>query len=161
MIFATAGSSHAAELNQRALTAWENYITGAKLHMEDRLTGKSPFLWIDEDPVRRQRLSSGEIVVEPIGKGNPISVPYGLIHHWIGAVFIPGATIQDLSGVVGDYGRYSEIYRPTLVKAELLGSSHDEQKFSIVWVQRVLLVTATFYAELQSNDFVLNSRWDT
>jgi len=80
------------------------------------------------------------------------------IHHWIGAVFIPGVTIQDLAAVVGDYGRYSEIYRPTLIKAELLDSSDDEQKFSILWVQRVLLVTAAFYTELESKYFALNSR---
>jgi hypothetical protein len=85
-------------------------------------------------------------------------VPHGLIHQWIGTVFIPGATIQDLSAVVEDYGRYSEIYRPTLVKAELLDSSNDEHKFSILWVQRVLLVTAAFYTELDSKYFELNSR---
>jgi hypothetical protein len=158
IILATAGSSYAAELNQQALAAWQAYITSAKLHMQERLTGKSPFLWVDEDPRRRQHLDSGEIVVEPIGKGNPVSVAHGLIHHWIGAVFIPGAAIQDLSTVVGDYGRYHEIYRPTLIKAELLGSSIEQQKFSILWVQRVVLVTAAFYTEMDSKDVALNSR---
>jgi hypothetical protein len=52
---------------------------------------------------------------------------------------------------VGDCGRYSEIYRPTLIKAELLDSSDDEPKFSILWVQGVLFVTAAFYTELDSN----------
>ena len=111
ILFAAAGSSYAAELNQQALAAWENYVASAKLQVQDRLAGKSPFLWVDEDPIRTRHLDSGEIVVEPIGKGNPISVPHGFIHHWIGAAFIPGATIQDLFGVVGDYSKYSEIYR--------------------------------------------------
>lgn len=158
IIFAAVGASHAAELNQQALAAWETYIAGAKLHMQERVTGKSPFLWVDEDPRRKQQLNAGEIVVEPIGKGNPISVPHGLIHHWIGAVFIPGAKIQELSDVVGDYGRYSVIYHPTLIKAELLDSASDEQKFSIVWVQRILLVTAAFYTELNWKYFAMNSR---
>jgi hypothetical protein len=158
ILLAAVGSSYAAELNQQALTAWENYVTSAKVRMQDRLTGKSPFLWLDEDSMRRQQLNSGEIVISPVGKTHPLSVPHGLIHHWIGAVFIPGATIQDLSAVVGDYGRYSKIYRPTLVKAELLNSIGDEQRFSILWVQRVLLVTAAFYTELDSNNVALNSR---
>jgi hypothetical protein len=126
IIFAAAGPSFAGELNQQALTAWANYIASAKVRMQDRLTSKSAFLWVDEDPVRTRHLNSGEIAVEPIGKGNPISVPHGLIHHWIGAAFIPGATIQDLSAVVGDYASYREIYRPTLIKAELLDSTGDE-----------------------------------
>jgi hypothetical protein len=158
IIFAAGAFSYAAELNQQSLTAWENYVASAKLRMQDRLAGKSPFLWVDADPMRRQQLSSGQIVISPIGNSHPLSVPHGLVHHWIGAVFIPGATIQDLSAVVGDYGRYSEIYRPTLIKAELLDSTGDEQKFSILWVQRVLLVTAAFYTELDSNYFTLNSR---
>jgi hypothetical protein len=158
IVFAVVGSSYAAELDQQALVAWENYIASVKVHMQERLTGKSPFLWVDEDPMRRHRLNSGEIVVSPVGNSHPLPVSHGLIHHWIGAVFIPGATIQDLSAVVGDYGRYSEIYRPTLIKAELLDSTGDEQKFSILWVQRVLLVTAAFYSELDSHDVALNSR---
>jgi hypothetical protein len=158
ILFAAVGSLYAAELNQQALAAWENYVASAKLQVQDRLSGKSPFLWIDENPVRTRHLDSGEIVVEPIGKGNPISVPHGFIHHWIGAAFIPGATIQDLSGVVGDYSKYSEIYRPTLIKTELLDSNGDEQKISIIWVQRALLVTAAFYTELDSNYVALKSR---
>jgi len=158
IIFAAVGSSYAAELNQEALLAWENYVASVKVRMQGRFKGQSPFLWLDEDPMRRQRLNSGEIVISPVGNTHPLPVPQGLIHHGIGAVFIPGATIQDLSAVVGDYGRYGEIYRPTLIKAELLDSTGDEQKFSILWVQRVLLVTAAFYTELDSNYFALNSR---
>jgi hypothetical protein len=158
IIFATAGWLDAAELDQQALAAWETYTTSAKLHTQERLAGNSPFLWVDEDPIRTRHLDSGEIVVEPIGKGNPISVPHGFVHHWIGAAFVPGATIQDLSDVVGDYSKYSEIYRPTLIKTELLDSNGDEQKISIIWLQRALLVTAAFYTELDSNYVTLNSR---
>lgn len=158
IIFAAVGSSYAAELDQQALVAWENYTAIVTVHMHERLTAKSPFLWVDEDPMRRQRLNSGEIVTSPLGTNHPMSVPHGLIHHWIGAVFIPGATIEDLGAVVGDYERYSAIYRPALVKAELLESGGDEQKFSILWVQRVLLVTAAFYTELDSNYVALNRR---
>ena len=158
IVFAAMCSSYAAELNQQTLAAWGNYVAGVKLHMQDRYAGKSPFLWIDEDPMRRQQLNWGGIVISPIGDSHPLSIPHGLIHHWIGAVFIPGATIQDLSAVVGDYRGYSEIYRPTLVKADLIASSDDEQTVSIVWVQRVLFVTAAFYTELDSNYVALNSR---
>ena len=158
IIFAAAGSSYAAELSQQTLAAWENYVASVEPHMHDRLVGKSPFLWVDEDPQRRQHLNSGQVVVSPVGNTHPLSVPHGLIHHWIGAVFMPGATIEDLATVVNDYGRYKEIYRPSLIKAELLDSTGDEQQFSIIWVQRVLLVTAAFYTELESNYVALNKR---
>jgi hypothetical protein len=148
IVFAAVGSSYAAELDQQALAAWENYIASVKVRMQKRLNGKSPFLWVDEDLRRRQQLDSGGIVISPVGNSHLLSIPHGLIHHWIGAVFVRGTTIQDLSAVVGDYGRCSEMYRPTLIKAELLDSTGDEQKFSILWVQRVLLVTAAYYSQL-------------
>jgi hypothetical protein len=158
IVLVAAGSACAAELDQQALVAWKNYVASATLHMQDRLAGKSPFLWADEDPTRRRQLNLGEIVVTPLGNSHPLSVPHGFIHHWISAVFIPGATIRDLSSLVDDYSKYAEVYRPSLIKAELLGSSDDEQKFSIVWVQRVLLVTAAFYTEMDSKFFALNGR---
>jgi len=158
IVLAAVQRSYAAELNQQTLVAWDKYVASAKLHMQERLTGKAPFLWADEDLMRRQQLSSGQIVISPVGNSHPLSVPRGLIHHWIGAIFIPGATIRDLGAVVNDYSRYNEIYRPTLIKAELLDSTDDEQNFSILWVQRMLLVTAAFYTELDSNYFTLNSR---
>jgi hypothetical protein len=158
IVFVAVGSSYAAELDRQTVAAWGDYVASATLHMQDRLAGKAPFLWADEDPTRRQQLKSGEIVVSPLGNTHPLPVPRGLIHHWMGAVFIPGARIKDLSSVVGDYSKYSEIYRPSLIKAELFGSSDDEQKFSILWVQRVLLVTAAFYTEMDSKFCALNSR---
>jgi hypothetical protein len=150
--------SNAAELDEQTLAAWGNYVASAKMRMQDRVAGKSPFLWADEDAMRRRQLESGAIIISPLGNSHPLPVPRGLIHHWVGAVFVPDARIQDLSAVVGDYGRYDEIYRPTLIKAELLDSTDGEQKFSILWVQRVLLVTAAFYTELNSNCVALNSR---
>ena len=158
MVFVAVGSTYAAELDQQTVAAWDKYVASATLHMQDRLAGKAPFLWADEDPARRRQLSSGDIVVSPLGNTHPLIVPRGLIHHWIGAVFIPGARIKDLANVVGDYGKYSEMYRPSLIKAELIDSTADEQKLSILWVQRVLLVTAAFYTEMDSRFCALNSR---
>jgi hypothetical protein len=73
IIFVTAGSSYAAKLNQQAVAAWDNYIASVKVHMQERLTGKSPFLWVDEDPMRRHRLNSGEIVISPVGNSHPLT----------------------------------------------------------------------------------------
>ncbi len=51
------------------------------------------------------RVRAGETVVSPIGSQNPKRVPSGLIHDWVGAVFIPNATLQDVLRVIRDYAR--------------------------------------------------------
>ena len=38
----------------------------------------------------------------------------GTVVHWIGAVQIRGARIEDLKSVLKDYGHYSSIYRPMI-----------------------------------------------
>jgi hypothetical protein len=64
LVFAAAfGSSYAAELTQQTLASWDSCIDNAKLKTQKRLTVKSPFLWVDENPLRSQQLNSGEIVV--------------------------------------------------------------------------------------------------
>ena len=157
LISAAAVTSNAAELNPHALASCNSYIATANMRMQERLNGTKPFLWIDEDPARRQHLRSGEVVVLPLGKSSTTPVPRGLIHHWIGGVFIPGAQREELIAVM-DYSSYDKIYRPTVIKAELLESAGDEQKFSMLWVQRVLFVTVALYAQFDSNSIQLNSR---
>src|ERR1700743_2091067 len=85
----------AMNLQPDTLRAWDNYIHNADSLMQSRLDGQRPFLWTDEAPGRRARLDRGEIVVAPfIGRGTR-NIADGLIHDWIGAVFIPNATIED------------------------------------------------------------------
>ena len=44
LVICAAGSSHAADLNQQALAPWEDYLGAVKEEMQERVTGKSPFL---------------------------------------------------------------------------------------------------------------------
>ena len=80
----------------------------------------SPFLWVDERRDLAQRLRAGEILVEPVDGDSPHPVPRGLIHDWIGAVFVPKAKLDDVMGVLDDYEHYKDFYRPMVVKSKLL-----------------------------------------
>jgi hypothetical protein len=119
--------------------------------MERRLHGDSAFLWIDEVPGRAQRVREGQIVVAPADHGSPQKVAHGLIHDWVGAVFIPQAAIEDVFAVVNDYDRYDEIYKPAVIDSKLLDSLGSERKFSMVMMQKVLSVTAAVAGEYQSS----------
>jgi hypothetical protein len=150
--------ARSAELDPRTIVYWDQHLGIARTQMQERANGAGSFLWVDEDPARVRRVRAGDIVVSPLAVHNPIAVPHGLIHDWIGAVFIPDATIHDLMAVVNSYERYDKIYKPTLIKARLLASSENEQKISIVWLQRVLFFTATFYSEVDCKEVALNER---
>jgi len=57
---------------------------------------------VDEEPERLARVRAGEIVVSPMGPQNPKKVPSGLIHDWVGAVFIAHVKLQDVVRVLRD-----------------------------------------------------------
>src|SRR5271165_3356134 len=97
--------SDAAELKQKTLQAWEAYVQTANLAMEQRAAGHSPFLWVDESPDLLRRVRSGELVVS---NRDPVDVPSGLIHHWVGAMFLPGATLAEVNAVFSDYDHYPD-----------------------------------------------------
>lgn len=157
-LFLIAPAMHSAEVDPRTIVYWDEYLAAARTQMQQRSSGAARFLWVDEDPVRVQRVRRGDIVVSPLPDHSPVAVPHGLIHHWIGVAFIPGATIPDLTALVNNYDRYDKIFRPTLIKAELLGSSENDQKLSIVWLQRVLFLTVAFYGEVDFKEVALNDR---
>jgi hypothetical protein len=143
--------SNATELRHETVTAWDEYVLAANGRMETRLHGRAPFLWIDEVPGRAQRVLQGQILVEPARDSSPQKVPYGLVHDWVGAAFIPQARIEDILAIVNDYDRYHDIYKPAVVDSKLLESTGNEHRFSMIMMQRVLSVTAAVDSGYQSH----------
>ncbi len=68
-------------------------------------------------------------------------VPGGLIHDWVGAVFIPGTTLEKTLAMVQDYGRHKEIYKPEVVDSKLLGREGDTYRLHLrLLKQKVITV---------------------
>jgi hypothetical protein len=148
----------AAELQSATLQAWNTYIGEVDARMEQRVASKTGFLWTDESENRAGRVRRGEVVVAPvIGKGTE-SVPNGLIHHWIGSLFIPGASIENLWAVVHDYDHYTQMYRPAVASSRTLACSETGQEFQMTWQRHVLFVNAAMQGHYQARDVMLDSR---
>jgi len=120
-------ASRAAELRDETLQSWNAYLQAAN----SGTTSQGPFLWVEQAPDRLQRVRDGEILISSVGQQNPKPVPYGLIHDWLGAAFIPNAKLEDVLTVVRDYGDYKNYYKPTVVDSKLLGSEGGCDKYSM------------------------------
>ena len=132
----------ATQLRPATVTAWDDYIRSADQLMQSRLRGTRPFLWMDEVADRRSRLRRGEVLVAPANGPGTQQVPEGLIHDWIGAVFLPQATIDSLMQVFGNYDAYKDIYKPVVTRSRLLSCSSGAREFAMTWKQKVLFVSA-------------------
>jgi hypothetical protein len=107
--------------------------------MEERANGSGPFLWVDEAPDRARRVREGEILV---ASGEPPAVSKGLIHHWVGAVFLPGVSLDQMACTLDDYDRYADFYRPLVMKSQVLERTSEHEKVRLLMMQRAFGVTA-------------------
>lgn len=148
LLLAASLTSKGAELRPETLKAWDAYIQKQNARTA-AYSNTTPFLWSDQSPDRLRRLHKGETVVAPFGE-NPLKVPHGLIHHWIGAVFLPGARLDDVLSVVRDYGEYKDFYAPNVIQSRLLRQTDTEDTFSLRMLNKAVI-----------SKFALDTRFQT
>lgn len=141
------------ELQHETIDAWQQHLRGSETRMQARLDPGKPFLWIDEAPDRAARIRQGDIVVQPATGNGLEDVPHGLIHDWIGGVFIPNATITEVFNVLDDHDSYKDIYKPAVADSRVLASTASGQEFTMTWRRRVLFVSAAMQGWYRSNEF--------
>jgi hypothetical protein len=143
---------NAAELKQATLSAWDQYVQSADAAMQDRLRPGNQFLWADEAPDRRRQLRAGEILVAEAGEHNPRKVPSGLIHHWVGAAFIPNTKLNNVFSVVRDYEHYQDYYNPTVINSRAIQqTSSGADRFSMMLMNKALFLKTALESECESS----------
>ncbi len=150
--------SNAAQLKEQTVKAWNDYVRAANSRMQERLRANNHFLWIDEAPDRSRRARAGEILVSEVGAHNPKRVPSGLIHHWIGAAFLPDTTLDEVFAVVRDYSRYKEFYKPTVIDSKPVSQAGTQDKFSMLLLNKALLRRTALESDYESSYVRVDSR---
>lgn len=140
-----AGAAVAADLQPHTVAAFDRYVRLTEARLDDRRA----YLRVDELPAAARRdalaaLRGGELFIDTLrtrDAGRTIDVPEGMIHHWVGVVFVPGATLQQAVSLLQDYDRHAEIYAPAVARSKLLARSGDTFRFSLRFaMQRVITV---------------------
>ena len=72
-----------------------------------------------------RRLQASEIVIEREGN-TPEQIPNGLIHDWVGTVFIPKATVAQVMVLVCNYDHTANYYAPDVMQARLISANGDD-----------------------------------
>ena len=151
--FVASGTSWAAELDQRALQVWKEYVKTADSDVSGRIASGRPFLRLDDFPKGSQQVTMGEVFVIPRNGHGTLSVPRGLIHDWIGTIFIPNVTLDRVLAVARDYASYKDLYKPIVASSRLIGCSGGEQEFSMLWLHHALVRTVAIESDLKSRDY--------
>ncbi len=126
----------AAELRPEAAQGFDRYVTLTEHRMQGELGPNGVFLWVDALPEPRRsetyaRLQRGEMIAARLQTADPSGqsfTPGALIHHWVGTIFIPGASLAQVLAVVQDYDHHAEYYKPEVAQSKMVEHIGDDYK---------------------------------
>lgn len=140
-----------AELTQPTVEAYARYIQATEARVKMEMARPNEFLYIDGLPASRrtqveQQLRRGDIFMDRLETLDPahqsIDIPNGLVHHWMGGVFVPGATLKQAVELAQDYAHHQDIYKPELIRSKLLSHAGNDYKiFYRLRKHKVITVT--------------------
>jgi hypothetical protein len=142
--------AHAAELKPATVEAFERYRRIAEATIEQDATSPDRFLHVFHgDAATRAKadvlLRRGEVAVDRLratDNGHRIEVPDGLIHHWIGSIFVPNVSLRTAVAVLQDFDQHADLFRPNIQRSKIL--EHDADRFHITlrfYMKKIVAVT--------------------
>lgn len=141
--------AESAELHKETAAAFDRYIGATEARIRAELQNGA-FLFIDQWPESHRteayaQLREGQILIRQVNtkeEGHPIDVPHGLIHDWVGVLFIPNASLPRTLAVVQDYDHHQDIYKPEVRRSKLLERSGDNFKVFLQLYKKSLVTVA-------------------
>jgi len=144
-----ARSPSSVQLKPQTLESFGSYIRDAEAAMEQNLDRGDPFLWSDAKPERAHRVGAGAVVAEFWSGRGPAKVPNGLIHDWIGSVFMSATTVEEVLQLVQDYNNHKNIYQPEVIASKLIHQrGNDFQIYLRLLKKKILTVVLDTYHDV-------------
>jgi hypothetical protein len=124
----------AAELEPETIAAYHRYLKLTEAKIDAELARGDVYLWIDTAPSARRDayyadLRKGDLVIEKLetlDQGKTIAFPGALVHHWVGTVFIPGATLAQTLEFMQDYDHKKDYFSPDIQRSKILRRQGDD-----------------------------------
>jgi hypothetical protein len=148
-LFSLSVSANAADLKPETIAAYKHYLQITEANVDAELARGEPYLWIDTLPPPSRasdyaELRKGNLVIERLETqehGKTISIPGGLVHHWIGTVFIPGATLAQTLDFMEDYNHKQDYFHPDIQRSKILRRDGDDFLVNLRFYKKKVITT--------------------
>jgi len=146
LVVSAGPTTSAVTLEPHTIAAFDRYIAETERESARSLAQDSGFLWVDAAGREKERvaLRAGQLVIsrlETKSAGRKIDVPDGVIHHWMGLVFVPGATVDRAVELLQDYDRHAAVYAPSVARSKLIARDGDTFRMYLrFYTKKVLTV---------------------
>ena len=158
-----------AKLTPQALEAWTNYVALTEKRIQEELRNPTVALQFDIGD-----LKSGNPRVKQLITTNPpgqnIEIPDGMVHHWVGAIFIPGVRLEKLIPWLQNYAQYQDYFKDVersslnrppagdtydiflrLTRSKLRVTAHFNTRHDVVYTRR----SPTFFSSVSRSSQIL------
>ena len=144
LFFFLSSYSYAVDLKPATTAAFEKYVNASEARMAGELHSGGAFLYVDGLPSDRRavayhQLAARQVFISPLQttlEGKSISISNGIIHHWVGVIFIPNNSLATVLPVVQNYGNRAEVYKPDVIASRLISHQDDEYKIFLRFFQK-------------------------
>lgn len=114
---------------------------------------------LDGRPRFPSGLKPGQVEIVPAHDKGFTNVKDGMIHDWIAAIVVPGATVDKTLAVLQNYAAYKNFYSPDVSDSKLLGRDGDRWHIYLRMVKKKIF-TVVLNGEFDVQYRPLgNSRW--
>jgi hypothetical protein len=120
-----------------AQPSFDSYTQSA----EARMDARKAFLLADTDATLNEQIVRGQKVQTIEANGpNPHKLAGGQLYDWIGAIFIPGATLERLIRMLQDYDHRPQYFSQTIAASKLLCfTAPDHFQYSMRMIEPAIL----------------------
>ncbi len=142
------------KLRPKTVEAWNDFVRQTEGRIERQEHGEggllfTDFLSQDERALARSRMTAGQIYVLHMG-GESSSVDGGVIHDWLGGVWLPGVKLKPLLAWVQDYDAHSKYFQE-VERSKLL--SREGEVFKIYYRFRRKKIITVYYNTEHTVDY--------
>ncbi len=155
---ADTGAPAAGAAPPEALRAFDAYIRLTESRMNALTRDPDGFLWADT-AARRETLRRAGVVCQPRNQKGSVQVTRGLIHDWVGAAFLPGASMSAVLRLLQDYDNHRNLYRPEIMNSRIVERSGNDFKVRLRMFKRKVISVVldadydVHYRPLAGNDW--------
>jgi hypothetical protein len=135
-------------LSPATTSDYEAYLARVKPAIFESARDRQPASWMAPFAGDLEKMRKGEVPVHSMSGKYGQEVRDGIIHDWVGGMFIPGANVQQVFAVIQDFDR-QKVWYPEVLDAKLLGKEGDAVRSRLILLRKSW-IEVVFDAELQS-----------
>lgn len=159
------GVARAAQLKQVTIQAFNHYVALSEDRIASEIREPDGFLWIDRLSAERrqpllEKLRQGQVItqsLQTLENGRPISIPQGLVHHWLALVFVPGVHLPETLAQQRDYDRSAQVYGPDIQRCKVLEANGNDFRVDYRLHRKVLIESPTYNADFDIQYFPMDA----